>query len=161
MRSLKLNLVVALAACAAWASATQQAAAQTAPATAISRPGVTLVQNGTVPHRSPGPGWVLAGLNDRGSFWVHLPTRQRTGDIVQVWLIQNYPQRNQLGALSMRLQLEYRCTQRLWRVLNNYEHANVNAGGVMIGFMDNSASQWDAIPPDTKGERVMNAACQR
>lgn len=154
-------VMMVLSACAACAPTGQQAAPQRVPAPAVTRPWVPPVQNRVTDYPSPGPGWVSVGLTDTTIHWFHLPSRRQTGDIVQVWEIVNYAQRNRHGGLSMRTQSEFRCTQRLNRMLNVSEYTDVNARGVMTGYETNSSSQWRAIAPGTAGEAIMNAACQR
>lgn len=154
-------VMMVLSACAACAPTGQQAAPQRVPAPAVTRPWVPPVQNRVTDYPSPGPGWLLGGVNETNIDWLHFPSHRREGSVVRVWTIANLATRASAGYLSVRTQMEYQCTQRQSRILSILGFSDVNAGGTPLGAPSDFATPWTPIAPNTIGEVNMAIACHR
>jgi hypothetical protein len=113
---------------------------------------------------SPGSGWQLVGDLEGAVIWVHPTSRQRQGNSVQIWEMQN----SKIGhavclpgwpcSMSSRTLLEFNCRERTVRQLSTSTHTSVNASGRTIDRED-AARGWRHIPPGTIVQDMMRIAC--
>ena len=106
--------------------------------------------------------WVEVGRNERGTFYVHAATIQRTGDIVKMWYMIDFklPQEDKSTKpfLSTKDQSEYDCKGERARTVyyNNY---NEKMGTGKILFTLKDPLQWRPIAAGSVAEVLLKIAC--
>lgn len=116
---------------------------------------------------SPGPGWVHLVLTIESDYWVHEPTRVRTGSIVGLWVLDNAHtlQPDRTGAVggswrSIRSFHEYDCSSRQRRSSELSFHTGPNGSGRTISTVRGPGA-WERVPPETALDRIWAFACGR
>lgn len=85
----------------------------------------------------------------------------RKGYLVYVWQLQNLPQRNEQGALSVRTQVEFDCRFRQSRVMWITLYPEVDEGGAAISSGMVSNPQWVPAQPGDVTDTLIDYACRR
>ena len=85
----------------------------------------------------------------------------RKGYLVYVWQLQNLAQRNEQGALSVRIQVEFDCRFRKSRVMWVTLYREADEGGAVISSGMESNPQWIPAQTGDVADTLIDYACRR
>ena len=105
-------------------------------------------------------GWVQVAQNDSGDFYIDPETIRKDGNLVRVWQLTDFKQRNKEGELSRRTRTEYDCKQERRRLLSLSTHSEPMAGGTTVANFTPDAN-WNEIPPGSVSEVFLKIVCAR
>ncbi len=107
--------------------------------------------------------WVLVTELDTGEkFYSDPTTKKRTGDIVRIWELQDYPKPVVLDGkpvYSMRLYYQYDCAERTTQILQNTTFAGKMATGDSFATSTQPGTK-TFISPRTVSDTLINFACK-
>lgn len=111
------------------------------------------------------PGWEVSGGGEGGIFLTHPGSIVRNGDIVDVWQLGVYsPSKTNLNGhtyQSDKSLSRYDCKNRTLQILSIFYYADSRAAGKLIDSFKNNNPKTNYIVPDSIGEMMMNAACEK
>jgi hypothetical protein len=104
--------------------------------------------------------WVAVSESNDLVAYIEPSSIRRNGNLRKVWQVQDLKQRDEHGAMSRRLLVEYDCKDERFRVLSTSTHAEPMAAGKALVLVD-IPSAWSAFAPDTPAEDTLEIICTR
>jgi hypothetical protein len=112
----------------------------------------------TTPARSE---WVkMAEGTDGRKDYLDVTTIRKDGQFRRAWGIQNLKERDEIGAMSVRILQEYDCKGDRFRMLSMSVHTEPMAGGNVL-HSGNRKEEWSHVPPDTPIKHIFNVVCAK
>jgi hypothetical protein len=124
---------------------------------------VVLVVVGLQPSNamSSGGEWLLVDRNTNATVYVDSGTIRRTGDVIEVWVLDDLKQAHSRGVatyLSSRAQEEHDCANERFRVVALAQFAGEMGTGKVI-YERTVESKWTSIPKGTMAQSVWKYVC--
>ena len=93
-----------------------------------------------------------------GSVYLDFKTMDKKKNITTVWQLQNFTEKDINGVQSRRLLVEFKCLDRIRRVIYLSAHSEQMAEG-NVKFISYKIGNWEQPSPKSLGEKVFVAAC--
>lgn len=104
--------------------------------------------------------WVAVSESNDLIAYIEPASIRKNGNFRKVWQVQNLKQRDEHGAMSRRLLIEYDCKDERFRVLLTSTHSEPMAAGKTLVSSD-EPSGWTPFRPDTPAEDTLEIVCTR
>ena len=104
--------------------------------------------------------WVEVAATDASTFYINSASIRKNGNFRKVWVIQDLKQRDENGVRSRRVLDEIDCKEERRRFLAISSHSEPMAGGETLSSKD-GVSEWNAIPPDSTAETMLQRVCAK
>ncbi len=107
--------------------------------------------------------WTATNENDQFVAHVDVATIRRTGNLVKMWMLNDYKAAKTAPDgkpyLSSKTQSEFDCKEKNFRTLAFSWHSEkMGSGKVVLGKVD-VEGKWVPVPPDSTGEMLWKIAC--
>ncbi len=104
--------------------------------------------------------WVAVSESKELVAYIEPSSIRKNGSLRKVWQVQDLKQRDEHGAMSRRLLIEYDCKDERFRVLATSTHSEPMAAGKTLVSVD-VPSKWSAFAPDTPAEDTLEIVCTK
>lgn len=104
--------------------------------------------------------WVAVSESNDLVAYIEPSSIRKNGNFRKVWQVQDLKQRDEHGAMSRRLLVEYDCKDERFRVLATSTHPEPMAAGKALVLVD-VPSTWAAFAPGTPAEDTLEIVCTR
>lgn len=111
------------------------------------------------------PAWaewvkVTVAKDGRADYYIDPDSIRKDGNLRKVWQIINLKKREKAAVMSWRSLHEFDCKEERIRLLAASSHSEPMAGGKTLWSHDDPG-KWDAKPPDSAVEIVLNFVCAK
>ena len=105
--------------------------------------------------------WVMYSKTEKdGTSYLDPATILKDGNMRRVWLLKNFNQRNNDGAMSNRNRMEIDCKHERFRFLAMSTHSEPMAGGETLIRLG-EANNWMPFAPGPEEKRIFNIVCSK
>jgi hypothetical protein len=104
--------------------------------------------------------WVVVSESNELVAYIEPSSIRKNGNFRKVWQVQDLKQRDEHGAMSRRLLVEYDCKDERFRVLATSTHSEPMAAGKALVSVD-IPSAWSAFAPATPAEDTLEIVCTK
>lgn len=102
--------------------------------------------------------WVMYSETDKSIFFYDPDTIRKDGNMRRVWELSNEKLRDEKGAMSNRVRLEFDCKLERYRYLDLSAHSDPMASGKVL-TVEQGSGLWTGIPPGTVSATMLNIVC--
>jgi hypothetical protein len=104
--------------------------------------------------------WVAVSESNDLVAYIEPDSIRKNGNFRKVWQVQDLKQRDEHGAMSRRLLIEYDCKVERFRVLSTSTHSEPMAAGKTL-ISARVPGKWTAFAPDTPAEDTLEIVCTK
>jgi hypothetical protein len=108
--------------------------------------------------------WVLVTEDSsRSKFYADPTTKKRSGNIVRLWFMQNFPSAQKIGGksyLSVKVFQEFDCKEDNARITSMVLYSELMGSGVPVDSLHTPNEPWAPVPPGTARQTMLHFACK-